>query len=117
MSSFTSSLLVEVLPAARNGAGLFRLLEPFSYDVGALGSGQRIEVPANFETDLCTIPRLARPFLMQSGPAAKAAVLHDWLLSTNDPRASDVFSEALRVAGVAGFTHWLLVAAVRVWTP
>lgn len=116
MSSFTAPAILEIIGKRRDGAGMFRIHKPFTYEIGSLGSGNVVTVPAGFDTDLCSVPRLARPFIMQAGSPGKAAILHDWLLSTKDPRANNIFSEALRVAGVTGFTHWLLVAAVRAWT-
>jgi hypothetical protein len=48
-----------------------------------------------------------------AGPVAKPALLHDWLLDQNDPRAHDVFNEALQVAGVNDIERWVFVKAVR----
>lgn len=115
VSSFTTPLLLEVADKERDGQGLFNVYAAFSYDVGYLGSGETIVVPAGFTTDLCTLPRLARPFIATSGKAAKPALLHDYLLVSGDPRALPVFREALVVAGVSRFTRWIMVAAVWLW--
>ena len=113
MSSFTDPLILEALASERRGLGEFRVHEPFSYDIGRLGSGDTVTVPAGFDTDLASVPWFARAFIPISGRVAKPALVHDFMLSTGDARADDVFAEALRVAGVGRATAWLMVQAVR----
>lgn len=115
MSSFTQPLILEALDSERNGQGEFLVYQEFSYDVGYLGSGETITVPAGFNTDLATIPWFARGFISLSGRLAKPALLHDWLLFTGDPRAHDVFDEAMVVANVGLVKRKLLSVAVRFW--
>lgn len=115
MSSFTDPLLLEAMPEEREGRGLFRLLAPFQYEIGELGSGKIVRVPQGYVTDLCSIPWFARAFLPMSGRVAKPALLHDWLMDLGDERAADVFNEALQVAGVKPTTRKIMVAAVRLW--
>lgn len=115
MSSFTEPLILEAMPEERAGRGLFRVYQPFGYEIGAKGSGDCVRVPAGYVTDLCSIPAVARPFLPLSGRVAKPALLHDWLIDHADPRAADVFDEALGVAGVSPLTRFILVTAVRLW--
>lgn len=113
MSSFTAPLILEALPLENRGRGVFSLYEPFSYEIGKLGSGEKVTVPAGFLTDLASIPALARPFIPLAGRLAKPAIIHDFLLTSGDPRAHDVFDEALKVAGVSNLTRWVVVGAVR----
>lgn len=115
MSSFTDPLILEALASERDGQGEFALYRPFAYDIGYLGSGQTVTVPAGYVTDLCTLPGLLRLFIPIAGRVAKPAILHDWLLTMGDPRAHDVFAEALGVAGVPPLQRRLMVAAVRFW--
>jgi hypothetical protein len=115
MSSFTEPLILEAMPAERNGRGLFRVYESFWYEIGHVGSNDWVLVPKGYVTDLCSIPSFARPFFPLAGRVAKPALLHDWLLDNGDPRAADVFDEALRVAGVKPTTRRIMVAAVRLW--
>jgi hypothetical protein len=115
MSSFTNPLDLRIMDKSRDGLGMFQLLTSFVYEVGELGSGDRVVVPAGFVTDLATIPRWARPFMMQAGRSGKAAVLHDFLVWKNDNRAVPIFAEALGVAGVKPRRRWLLVKAVIIW--
>lgn len=116
MSSFTAELHVMVTQRRRRGRCLAVLLTPFVYEVGALGSGERIEVPAGFETDFTSTPRWAWWLEPPLGPAGKASVLHDWLYETQArPRAEAdrVFAEALAVLQVPRWKRALLWAAVR----
>jgi len=115
MSSFTDDLLVKVLADERNGQGLFELAAPFTFDIGFLGSGETVLVPAGFVTDFASIPGFARWLLPISGKAAKAALLHDYMLSVGDRRAADAFSDALKAAGVGPVKRWIMVAGVRLW--
>lgn len=145
MSSFTDPLKVEVLDRERGGRGLFRVLEPFTYEVGHLGSGEKITVQAGYVTDFASVPRgiamiavvvaigaatlgytiasvvagLVAIFIMLtpiSGRSAKAAVLHDWLMRYRDLRATQVFNEALKVAGTPAWRRWPMVAFVAAFT-
>ena len=113
MSSFTAPLVLVALPSERGGRGEFRVYHPFRYDIGHLGSGESITVPAGFRTDLASIPWYARPFVPIAGRMAKPALLHDFLLETGDPRAHDIFAEALGVAGVPSLTRAIVLIAVR----
>ena len=114
MSSFTTPAQLELL----DGGLRFRLLAPFVYHVGQYPSAQRIEVPAGFETDLASIPRILWSWLPPHGRYAKAALLHDWLYSPHaaayERRFADrVFLEAMAVLGVSAPVRYLLYAAVR----
>lgn len=115
MSSFTAPLVLVALASEREGRGEFVVYLPFTYHVGHLGSGDVITVPAGFRTDLCSIPGIARPFVPIAGRMAKPGLLHDWLLENGDPRAHDIFDEALAVAGVPRVTRAVMVLAVRLW--
>lgn len=113
MSSFTAPLILEVLSSTRAGRGEFLVHTAFTYEIGHLGSGDAVTVPVGYNTDLASAPWFARPFVPIAGKLAKPALLHDWLLDNGDPRAHDVFHEALGVMGVTGWKRWALVASVR----
>lgn len=73
-------------------------------------------VPAGFETDLASIPRIFWPFLSPAGKYAKAAVLHDWLYVTKTVTrkvADELFLEAMEVLGVSWITRNVMYRAVR----
>jgi hypothetical protein len=118
VSSFTSPLLVEILQREnRIGRGLARLIKPFTYHVGFIGSGHEITVPADFVTDFASVPRLVAPFISPLSLCAKAAVLHDYLLyiGTNQHEAADIFLEAMTVLGVSKFKRTIMWLAVKYW--
>jgi hypothetical protein len=115
VSSFTEPLILEALATTRQGRGEFLVHKPFRYEVGRLGSGDTITVPAGYNTDLCSVPWFARAFIPLAGKVAKPALLHDWLLDQGDARAHDVFEEAMKVAGVSPFKRLLLGKAVRLY--
>jgi hypothetical protein len=118
VSSFTAPLVVRIEQGERDGRGLATLLAPFDYHVGTYPSADVITVPTGFETDFCSIPRLLMPFFPILGRAAKAAVVHDWLIVQGKrPRreADGVFREAMGVLDVPPLRRWLMWAGVRIW--
>lgn len=88
---------------------------------------QRIVVPAGFITDLASIPRALRGVLEQNGRSRKAAVLHDWLYSSQRigtrritrAQADAVFRQALEAEHVGWVARSLYWSGVRVggWLP
>lgn len=75
-------------------------------------------VPAGFETDFASVPRLFWTVIGHpAGRYAQAAVLHDWLYSTqavSRARADALFREAMAVLGVPAWQRWTMWAGVRV---
>lgn len=60
-------------------------------------------VPAGFETDLASVPRLFRWALNRNGASRRPAVLHDHLYATqvvSRARADEIFRQALQAEGV-----------------
>ena len=91
----------------------WRLLAPLVYDSDILGL---ITVPAGFDTDLASIPRIARPLITGMGNDRKPAVIHDHLYSIRHlPRseADAVFLEALECLRVPWIKRRAMWAAVR----
>lgn len=114
-SPFTTPL---VLAFVRPGT--WRVVFPFQYDVGRLGSGRSIVVPRGFETDGASIPRALWPIYQPWGTWGKAAVVHDFLYRTQTRpggrKAADaIFLEAMKVLGVPGLRRRILWGAVRMW--
>lgn len=90
MSRFTTHLDIRDTDVTIDGRPVFRTLEPFSFEMGAEGSGHFIHVPAGFETDFASVPRFLWRLFPPWGEYRKAAVLHDYLYRTE-----------------SGFTKWL----------
>lgn len=113
MSSFLTPLRAEYLDGEK-----WLLLEPFSYRVGEFGSTDIIVVPAGFETDFASIPRLFWAIYPPAGRWGKAAVVHDFLYRSGArPRweCDAVFLEGMQVLGVPRLRRFLMYAAVRLF--
>ena len=119
LERFTDPLLVQIEQGEERGRGLATLKAPFRYDVGRLGSGDTITVPAEFRTDFCSSPWWMRWAVSNFDGLAKAAVVHDWLWSEAPParrprREIDrIYREALAVLGASLPRRWIMWAGVR----
>lgn len=122
MSLFTGGLTLTHLDADWR---LWQLETPLTYEVGALGSGRVVEVPAGFITDGASVPRLLWPLFPSWGRYSRAAVLHDYLgdrlVNRRDPHPEGlsqrdidaIFYEAMGVCGVAWPVRALLWCVMR----
>lgn len=104
--------IVQPLNEERDGEGLFVLVEDFTEDT-IIGP---ITVPKGYVTDFASIPRIGRFLFPQCGRDTTASVLHDWLLHLNDKRATKVFNDELKKAGVGALRRWPMVAFVWAFT-
>lgn len=108
---FCSALQVEEVDEF---AGTWRLLAPLGYDSAVLG--RLLTVPAGFVTDFASVPRLPIIYLSEGGKGNRAAVVHDWLYTSQavDRATADaVLREALLASGYSAFTAGVFYAAVR----
>lgn len=121
MSAFTGSLTITHLDTDWR---LWRLEQPLVYEVGSLGSGRRIEVPAGFITDGASIPRFLWAVLPTWGRYSRPAVVHDWigrLLAAGTPHpealtqkaADEIFLEAMGVCDEKWIVKMALYLSVR----
>lgn len=113
MSGFATRLALTT--ASEHDDGRWVLLEDLVYDSDIANC--RIIVPAGFETDLASVPRLPLVYWLTGGKATAAAVVHDWLYTLGKmPRdmADQVFREACRASKVSGWTRFLMWAGVRI---
>ena len=121
MSSFTDDLIVRVTTRQKRGRTIFVIEKQFRYAVGTLENpSEVINIPIGYETDFVSIPRLARLFINNSH-RAKAAVIHDFMLTQIDAggtrkiaEADAIFREALGVLGANIIERNLYWASVRV---
>jgi hypothetical protein len=114
MSVFTEPLLVSPLTDGRTWV----VMRPFGYDVGAEGSGDRVEVAVGFMTDFASAPRPLWIVLPKWGKYGNASVIHDWLYWTQERsrcEADRIFLEGMRVLQVGRATRGAIYAAVRVF--
>lgn len=120
MSSFTTDLVVRVTDRQTRGRTIFVVMDPFQYAVGSLDTPTEvIDIASGYETDFVSIPRWARLFI-NNVHRAKAAVVHDFLLSeidnggTREPKAADrILREALGVLGAGIVERNLYYYSVR----
>ena len=82
-------------------------------------TGEVFEVPADFNTDFASVPRVFAWFLPRYGRYTKAAILHDWLweqakvgeVSWRD--ADGLFRRAMRELRVPFLRRWIMWTGVR----
>jgi len=114
MSSFTDKLHLIYYPKKNT----WKTARAFTYFVGEEYSEDRIVVPKGFETDLASVPWPASMLIPKSGKYNPAAVLHDYICSTQErPRAEcdRIFLEAMEVVGVPLVKRRIMYRAVRMF--
>ena len=74
-----------------------------------------ITVPANFITDLVSVPRLPLVYMLVGNIGNSAAVVHDYLYTGVKSRAfaDEVYLALLKSSGVPAWQRWPMYAAVR----
>ena len=113
MSEFTLPLTLTMLSDCK-----FRVAEKFEYHVGYLGSGDIVQVPVGFITDLTSVPRFLWFILPPHGYYGKAAVIHDFLLEEGiRPRkeCDQVFKEGMEILQVPKWKIWVMYISVRLY--
>ena len=114
MSSFTRAVF-EPTGRTRGGRAVWRCAADFTFDLGYLGSGLSVMVPAGFETDGPSVPFWALP-LVKVGCMIRAAAVHDQL--REDLRFSlidcdAIFLTAMKAERVPALQRELAFLAVR----
>jgi hypothetical protein len=96
--------------SSENGT-TFRLEQPLIVKL----EGKTFTVPALFETDLDSVPRLPLAYWLVKGRAFKSAILHDFLYHEGYPRefCDDVMYGAMVAEGVPEHFRGLIYAGVR----
>lgn len=118
MARFLSCLHVQLVaePISTWGRATWRLTAPLIYQSERYA--QVIEVPAGYETDFASVPRLPLSWLLTGDTVHSAAVVHDYLYHLGMSRRSicdAIFREAMRATGVPAWRAWLMWMAVRLW--
>jgi hypothetical protein len=112
MSEFVTRLVMQT--ADNKDDGLWQVVQPFVYQSDV--AGQTFTVPADFQTDLASVPRLPVVYWLTGGRASEAAVIHDWIYTHKMvPRrvADAVLREASAVSGVPRWARDLMFYGVR----
>jgi hypothetical protein len=121
--TFLTPLKLEKLEGDR-----WTLVEPFVVEITAdrelpfpimpsylVNGGIVITVPAGFNNDLASVPRLPFAYWLAGDTAHRSGVVHDYLYSVKAPRdlADEVFMACMKAEGVPGWRRSLMYAAVR----
>ena len=95
------------------------LLEPMDYHVHPRNGGEEIVVPQDFKTEFASVPWFLQWFISTWKKTARAAVIHDFLYST-EGQTKHAYTRAradailLEVLGVMGHKRrWFAWFAVR----
>ena len=118
MSSFTDDLEYEFTGSYFRGNPLYIITKSFQYKLGDIKNPlHTFTIPAGYITDLASIYWPVNLFLKPHGPWAKAAVLHDFII-TEYPEVSkvigdSVFLEAMIVLGVNSALAYIFYLVVR----
>jgi hypothetical protein len=114
---FQNNLVAEKIAEANSGGRAeWRLREDLIYQSELVGL---IIVPAGYETDFASVPRLPLAYWLTGDTAHASAVVHDYLCSVRFTRgditwraAAEVFDEAMKCEGVPAWRRWLMVNGV-----
>jgi hypothetical protein len=109
MGNFNGLINLEALPDGEH----WKTLNQITYTTD---SGLPINVPAGFVTDLASVPRVFWNIFPPFGKYDGAAIVHDYLYTTQilDRWASDkILLEAMKAEGVNAFTRWTFYELVR----
>ena len=107
-------LIVTPMSDGRN----WRLVEPFYYYIGKLGSDNIVTVPPGFITDFASTPQFLWLWLPYWGKYGKAAVVHDYLYQTQKrsrKEADQIFREAMVVGNTRAWKALVMFLAVRLF--
>ncbi len=113
MSSFTKPLTVTKISSRR-----WRVARSFKYYVGYEKSKEVISIPAGFETDFASVPRLFWSIIPPDGRHTQAAVLHDYLYHKHiysRKKSDKIFLEAMKVLRVSWWRRHVMYRAVRMF--
>lgn len=121
MSGFITKCVLEIADDQDDGKWL--LVQPLIYSSDL--AKRTFTVPAGFQTDLASVPRLPLVYLLCGDCAREAAVIHDWLYSTHETdraTADAILREASACTGVPWWRRWLMYWGVRLggashWDP
>lgn len=111
------SRFLEPLDVTTEDGLVWTVNEPMDYEVGSLGSGEKIEVPKGQKTDFGSVPQALWWLISPIGLATRAYVLHDYLYTTQPYtrlKSDQILLEALGVLGVNSIKKWLIFSGVRV---
>lgn len=110
------SRFLEPLYVTTEDGIIWTLHESMDYEVGSLGSGEKIDVPVGTTTDFGSVPQALWWLISPIGLATRPYVLHDYLYQTqiySRAKSDSILLEALEVVGVKWITRWTTYLGVR----
>lgn len=110
------SRFLEPLDVTTEDGIIWTVKEPMDYEIGNVGSGEKIEVPIGQKTDFGSVPQILWNVLPPIGLATRAFVLHDYLYTAQiytRLKSDNVLLEAMVVLGVNPVKRWFIYAGVR----
>lgn len=110
------SRFLEPLDVTTEDGCIWTVNEPMDYEVGSLGSGERIQVPKGQKTDFGSIPRIFWNLISPIGRGTRGYVLHDYLYTVQmytRSKSDNILLEALEVLGISWITRWTVYLGVR----
>lgn len=99
-STFTSPLHMADITRLEQGRPIRVLTKPFIYHVGTFPSHDLVKIPAGYCSDGASVPRPFRWIIEPWGIYARAAIVHDYLYSTQSrsrKEADKIFREAIKI--------------------
>lgn len=99
-STFTSPLHMADITRLEQGRPIRVLTKPFIYHVGEFPSADLVKIPAGYCSDGASVPRPFRWVIQPWGVYARAAIVHDFLYSTQSRsrlEADQIFREAIKI--------------------
>lgn len=99
-STFTSPLHMADITRLEQGRPIRVLTKPFIYHVGKFPSDDLVRIPAGYCSDGASVPRPFRWIIEPWGVYARAAIVHDFLYSTQTrsrKEADQIFREAIKI--------------------
>jgi hypothetical protein len=109
---FETQLCCELI----KGDKVWRLTQPLCYHSNIVGI---VDVPAGFETDLASVPRIPLLWLLWGGICHREGVVHDFLYRSDalplvkKEQADKVFLEAMAVRGKAAYVRYPMYWGVK----
>ena len=110
------SQFLEPLNVTTEDGETWTVNESMDYEVGAVGSGERIIVPKGTLTDFGSVPHFLWSFISPIGKATRAFVLHDYLYQIQiytRLRSDQILLEAMEVLGVGWLKRHTVYRGVR----
>ena len=113
-----AKFLTELDARLKDDDRVWILDSPLAYQSDIFG-GFKVEIPAGFETDFASVPRVPIAYTLYGDRAHREAVIHDYLYRIDSvpevsfETANSVFLEAMKCRGKSWFIRWPMYLGVK----